>query len=133
MREVFTVFEIPANTPRSNPAYTDVELEGDRLERVSYLIPTGWHGLAGFAVYHGIEQIYPERSGEWVSGDGIYRECVLRWRMPERRLKLRLRGYNADELYPHKVFIWFTTSDLEEDKLSAIADSIGRVLRWIGL
>jgi len=131
--DFFTVVRIPAGTPRDRALEVDVEIEGDRLDCVAYLIPTGWHALAGFAINYGIEQLYPHRRGEWVTGDGLYREVRLNWRMPERRLRLTVKAYNEDSVYEHKLFIWFTTSDVEEDRLGWLVETLARIARWIGL
>jgi hypothetical protein len=133
MQDFFVILEIPANTNPDNPVSVDVEIEGDELRRIAYFIPPGWHGLAGFAVYYGIEQIYPDRRGEWISGDSVYKEVELKWQMPSRKTIITIFGYNTDNVYPHKVFIWFTTIDKAEDKTSHISSMLERVLEWLGL
>jgi hypothetical protein len=133
MQDFFIVFEIPANTSADNPVSVDVLVEGDELRRIAYLIPPGWHGLACFALYYGVEQIYPDRRGEWVSGDNVYKEVELRWKMPERKTILSILGYNTDSVYPHKVFIWLSTIDFEEDKVSWISSMLERISEWLGL
>ncbi len=133
MRDYFYIVEIPANTSADNPLTVDCPVEGDELRRIAYLIPPGWHALAGFAVYFGIEQIYPERKGEWVTGDNVYRQVELRWKMPARRLLLNVQAYNNDGQYPHKLFIWFSTIDFEEDKLTYISSMLERIMEWLGL
>ena len=133
MQDFFVVFEIPANTDVNSPVSVDVEIEGDELRRIAYLIPPGWHGLAGFAVYYGIEQIYPDRSGEWITGDSVYKEVELKWKMPSSKTILSVYGYNTDGLYPHKVFIWLSTIYLEEDKASYISSMMERFMTWLGL
>jgi hypothetical protein len=133
MQDFFVVLEIPANTSLDNPISVDVLIEGDELRRIAYLIPPGWHALAGFAVYYGIEQIYPDRRGEWISGDSVYKEVELKWLMPSRKTILTIFGYNTDNTYPHKVFIWFSTIDKEEDKASYISSLLERISEWLGL
>jgi hypothetical protein len=133
MQDFFVIVEIPANTSPDAPISVDVLIEGDELRRVAYLIPPGWHGLAGFALYYGVEQIYPDRRGEWVTGDNVYKEVELKWRMPERKTILSILGYNTDSVYPHKVFIWLSTIDFEEDKVSWISSVLERISEWLGL
>jgi hypothetical protein len=133
MQDFFVVLEIPANTSADDPVSVDVLIEGDELRRLAYLIPSGWHALAGFAVYYGIEQIYPDRRGEWISGDSVYKEVELKWQMPSRKTILTIFGYNTDSTYPHKVFIWFSTIDKEEDKTSYIGSLLERISEWLGL
>jgi len=133
MQDFFVVLEIPANTSPDNPVSADVLIEGYELRRIAYLIPPGWHGLAGFALYYGVEQIYPDRRGEWISGDNVYKEVELRWKMPERKTILSILGYNTDSTYPHKVFIWLSTIDFEEDKVSWISSILERITEWLGL
>jgi hypothetical protein len=133
MQDFFAVVEIPANTSMDRPISVDVLIEGDELRRIAYLIPPGWHALAGFAVYYGIEQIYPDRRGDWITGDNVYKEVELKWKMPSRKTILTISGYNTDELYPHKVFIWFSTIDYEEDKVSWISSLLERITEWLGL
>jgi hypothetical protein len=46
--------------------------------------------LAGFAVYYGIEQIYPDRRGEWISGDSVYKEVELGMHAEFRKAKFEV-------------------------------------------
>jgi hypothetical protein len=133
MQDFFVIVEIPANTSPDAPMSADVLIEGDELRSIAYLLPPGWHALAGFAVYYGIEQIYPDRSGEWITGDNIYRNVEIKWRMPARRITLTVKCFNVDSQYNHKVFIWFSTIDREEDKTSYISGLLERISKWLGL
>jgi hypothetical protein len=133
MQDFFVIVEIPANTSPDAPISVDIEVEGDELRRIAYLIPPGWHALAGFAVYYGIEQIYPDRRGEWITGDSVYKEVEVKWLMPSRKTILTVFGYNTDNTYPHKVFIWFSTIDKEEDKPSYVSSMLERIIEWLGI
>jgi len=111
--DYFVKLEIPANTKEDAPKEVNVEVEGFRLEEVAYLIPPGWCALAHFAVFYGIRQIYPEEAGTWVTGDGLYRAVPIRWRLPEPKTVLTLKGWNQDDTYKHTVYLWLTTQPEE--------------------
>jgi len=134
MVEYFAKLTIPANTPADNPAIVEVEVEGDVLAELAYLIPPGWTALAHFAVFYGIKQIYPVEAGTWVTGDNLYRPVALRWHLPESPAKLTIKGYNQDDTYPHTVYLWLLTKP-EEEALPwrILADFVKILKRLMGI
>lgn len=130
MPEYFRKLTIPANTPENKPVGIDIEVEGEVLSEIAYLIPPGWCALAHFALFYGIEQIYPEELGTWITGDNVFRVVPLKWNMPEWRTKISIRGWNEDDTYEHSVFVWLLTATKEEARpWEALID----FMRWMKL
>jgi len=132
--EYFTKLTIPKNTPSDNPATKTIEIEGEVLAEIAFLIPPGWTALAHFAVFYGIKQIYPAELGTWVTGDNLYRHVPLRWRLPEPNTTLTIKGYNQDDTYPHTVYLWLLTKP-EEEALPwrILADFVEILKRLMGI
>ena len=116
MAEYFYAITVAPNTPMDNPAELAVTVEGEVLERLAYVIPSGAKNLLRFAVFYGIRQIYPEVEGEWVGVQTPYHEVPLRWPMPEKHIVLTVKACNLDTVYPHTLYIWFSTASEEEAK-----------------
>jgi len=134
MGDYFTKLTIPANTPAEKPAEKTIEVEGDVLAEIAYLIPPGWTALAHFAVYYGIRQIYPEEAGTWITGDNLYRPVPIRWILPESPCKLTVKGYNQDDTYDHTVYVWLLTKPEEEVwPLRILVDFVKILKRLIGI
>jgi len=126
--------EIPASTPEAAPVEKTVEIEGEILDEIAYLIPPGWSGLARFALFYGIKQIYPEPEQEWVTGDDLYRPVPLKWPMPEPKTELTLKGWNEDATYPHTVYVWLLTKPEPEARpWKILADFVAILKRLMGL
>jgi len=134
MGDYFAKLKIPANTPVDKPVTADVEVEGEVLAELAYLIPPGWSALAHFAIFYGIKQIYPAEAGTWVTGDDLYRSVPLRWRLPESPVNLTIKGYNEDDTYPHTVYLWLLTKP-EEEALPwrILADFVKILKRLMGI
>jgi len=134
MGDYFTKLTIPANTPEDQPAVTTVEVEGEVLDELAYLIPPGWSALAYFSLFYGIKQIYPYEAGTWVTGDNLYRQVPIKWRLPESPCKLTLKGYNEDDTYPHTVYMWLLTTTIEEARpWQVLIDFVAIFKRLLGL
>jgi len=134
MGDYFIKLRIPANTPLAKPAETTVEIEGEVLAELAYLIPPGWAAVAHFAILYGIKQIYPEEDGTWVTGDDLYRVVPLKWPLPEPKTKLTIKGYNESIDYPHTVYLWFLTKPEEEARPWRIISDFVKILkRLMGL
>jgi len=111
-----------------------VEIEGEVLAEIAFLIPPGWQGLAGFAIFYGIRQIYPDPDYDWVTGDNVYRPVPLNWSLPESPCKLTVKGYNKDETYNHAVFLWLRTEKMEAARpWQIIADFVKILKKLMGL
>jgi len=134
MGDYFVSLTIPANTPEASPATKDVEIEGEILSEIAYLVPPGWCALAHFAVFYGIKQIYPEEEGTWVTGDDLYRPVPVKWRLPESPCKVTIKGWNEDDTYPHTLYLWLLTAPEEEARpWKIIADFVVILKRLMGL
>jgi len=134
MGDYFTKLKIPANTPLDKPAETTVEIEGDVLDELAYLIPPGWSGMAHFSIFYGIKQVYPEETDTWVTGDDLYRVVPIRWTLPESPCKLTVKGYSAGATYDHTVYLWLLTKPEEEVwPLRILADFVKILKRLMGI
>jgi len=134
MGEYFTWLTIPAGTSQENPATKTIEVEGEVLSEIAYLIPAGWCALAYFSIFYGIKQIYPAELGTWVTGDNLFRPVPLRWKLPESPVRLTVKGYNQDHAYPHTVYLWLLTKP-EEEALPwrILADFVKILKRLMGI
>jgi len=134
MGDYFVSLIIPANTPEPSPATKDIEIEGEVLSEIAYLIPPGWCALAHFALFYGIHQIYPEQLGTWVTGDDLYRSVPLKWPLPESPVKITIKAWNEDDTYEHSVYLWLLTAPEEEAKpWKTILDFVAILKRLIGI
>jgi len=132
--DYFTSLNIPAKTPKTAPVEKDIEIEGEILSELAYLIPPGWCALAHFSIFYGIKQIYPEEKDTWVTGDDVYRPVPIRWTLPESPCKLTIKGYNQDDTYAHTVYLWLLTAPIEEAKpWRIIADFVAILKRLLGI
>jgi len=113
--------KIPENTPETSPVVEEVEVEGAVLTRLGVLIPPGHCGLARLALAYGIRQIYPTLKGDWLRGDDETVEAVLNWRLPETPCRLRLIGWNEDEVYPHMFIVRLEVAESLEEAFPAYA------------
>jgi len=134
MGDYFMWLEIPANTPETAPVEKTVEIEGEILSEIAYLIPPGWAALARFALFYGIKQIYPMPGLEWVTGDDLYRSIPLKWPLPERKVRITIKGWNEDDTYPHSVYLWLLTQPEPEARpWKILADFVAILKRLMGL
>jgi len=134
MGDYFFKLTIPANTPEDQPAVTTVEVEGEVLDELAYLIPRGWSALAHFSLFYGIKQIYPKEPGTWVTGDRLYRQVPIKWRLPESPCKLTLKGYNEDDTYPHTIYMWLLLTTIAEARpWQVLIDFVAILKRLLGL
>jgi len=134
MGEYFIKLTIPANTPSDKPVETTIQVEGEVLTEIAYLIPPGWAALAHFAFYYGIKQFYPEPEGLWITGDNMYREVMVKWTLPESPCKLTIKGWNEDDTFEHTVYIWLLTEvEVEAKPWRTLIDFIKAFKRLVGM
>ena len=135
MEEYFVALAVPANTPQSSPTSKELEVEGDYVYEIAYLIPPGHMALTGFRVYYGHLQLLPRNRDEWVRGDDVYRSVLVRWRLGSRRVKLTFKAFNNDDTYEHAFYIWVVTADEDEvlpwRKLERALSPVARFLRRV--
>jgi len=132
MDEYFIVVDVPKNTPESSPITKYIDLEGDYVYEISYLIPPGHLGLTGFQIYYGDLQLLPKNKGEWVRGDNVYRSVRVRWSFRSRRFRLTIKAYNNDDTYDHGFYFWIVTANRNEvmwyERLERIMSYLIRLL-----
>jgi len=135
MGEYFIKLTIPANTPSDKPAETTIQVEGEILKEIAYLIPPGWYALAHFALFYGIKQVYPELEGQWMTGNDQFRVVHLNWKLPEYPCKLTVKGYNEDDTYEHKLYISLLTVERVEEARpwQLLADFVKSFKRLVGI
>jgi len=134
MGEYFTWLTIPANTSIDNPVTKTIEVEGEVLSEIAYLIPSGWAALAHFSICYGIKQIYPYIQGTWVTGDNLFRQVPIKWTLPETPCRLVIKGYNQDDTYPHTLYLWLLIKPEEEVwPLNILVDFVRILKRLLGI
>ena len=134
MGDYFTWLTIPHKNAEPGEAQRDIEIEGEILSEIAYLIPSGCCALASWALFYGIKQIYPEPEGEWVTGDDLYKPVPLKWPMPESKVKLTIKGLNLDDVYPHTIYLWLLTAPEEEARpWKIIADFVAILKKLMGV
>ena len=134
MEEYFKVITVPANTPQTSPKRERIEVEGDYVYEVAYLIPSGHVGLTGLRLKYGDYQLLPRNVGEWVRGDDVYRSVKVRWYFRSPKPLLTIEAYNEDDTYDHSFYIWIVTARRDEvlwyERLERLLASIARL--WWG-
>jgi len=127
--------EVPANTPETSPVYKTVEVEGAVLDTIHFLIPDGHVGLARLAVLYGIKQIFPFQTGTWLRGNAESFSLRLKWRLPEPKTTLTLKGWNEDDTYKHTFYLRIEVAEeLEEARpWRVIADFVAIIRKLIGV
>jgi len=131
MTDYFVSMTIPADTPVTSPVKLEVTLEGEVLNEIAYLIPPGWCALAHFRLMYGEKQVYPYEPDTWVTGDDLFHRAPLRWRIPGKRDKVRLEGYNEDDTYDHAVYVWLTVEREAEVRMAkAVREGLKEVVEF---
>ena len=134
MGDYFIPVTVPANTPENAPVETEVEVTGDILTEIAYFFPVGPSCMVRFAVFYGIEQIYPAKGSPWVAGDFLYRSTPVNWRMPEKRLTLTIKAVSPNTQFQHTFYVWLHTEWIEEARpLEPIIEFINNFKKWLGL
>jgi len=120
--------KIPLKTEETSPVEKEVEVEGEIIDMIQIVIPWGHGGLAGLAIFYGLEQIAPRPTGTWFRGN----DQVIEWRelftIPERKAKLILKGYNDDDSYPHTFIVRFV---VHKRRVAMIHEVIERLINWL--
>jgi len=127
--------EIPADTPEDSPVEVTETIEGAVLDKIHFLIPVGHAALARMAIFYGIEQVFPERAGTWLRGDGETFTVRLNWPLPEPKTKLTFRGWNEDDTNPHTFYMRLEVAkEVEEARpWRIVADFVAVLKRLIGI
>jgi len=95
---------------------------------IQIVIPWGHGGLAGLAIFYGLEQIAPRPTGTWFKGN----DQVIEWKelftIPERKAKFKLVGYNDDDSYSHTFIVRFV---VHKRRVAMIHEIIERLISWL--
>lgn len=97
----FTV-TIPADTPKSAPATTDLSIDNWDLEMLDLEVPPGPAGLMGFYVANNGVQWIPQGDGEWLVWDDVQKS----WPFTDQpnASGWQIVGYNTGA-YDHDVIV----------------------------
>src|SRR2546427_11360384 len=111
--QAFTV-TIPAGTPAAVPQVTNLTMPARIVERVEVVVPSGWNGLAGFALGAAGQPVIPYNRGAWIVASGE----TLAWDLADQISSgaWQLFGYNTG-LFAHTLQIRFLLS-LVSDQLA---------------
>jgi hypothetical protein len=60
---------VPAGTAVASPLTFVLPLPASVIRSIDVIVPPGPHGLVGFAIYYGSDQMAPARQGSWVIVD----------------------------------------------------------------
>jgi len=132
--DYFIPLEVPANTPKDSPVTKTIEIEGEVLGEIAYYFPLGPSFMVSFAVFYGIEQIYPEPEGEWVAGDGMYRRVPVGWTLPESPCKITIKAVSPNTSYDHTIYIWLLTRlEVELRPWQILTDFVETLEELLGL
>ena len=136
MEEYFLTISVPANTSSSSPVEEEIEVEGDYVYEVAYLIPSGHVALTGLRIFYGDLQLLPRNRDEWVKGDNVYRSVKVRWNFRSRKIELTFRAYNEDDTYDHTFYVWIVTADRSEvlmfERLERLLSAFVAFIRRLG-
>jgi len=109
-------FEIPADTPKDKPKEHKLLVKDPVIFMTLVTIPPGHVGLTGLQITYGLEMISPTRTKriydeieewieEWITGDAEIVTDYPYYELPELPCWITLRGYNTDEVNPHKFIV----------------------------
>lgn len=99
----FTV-TIPAGTPKTAPAVTDVSFPPFVVAGVRILVPPGPNGVMGFQVLSGGQQFLPWNLGEFLVTSNE-RLIFVADQWPDTG-SWQIAGYNTGQ-YPHTIYVTF--------------------------
>ena len=100
-----TSVTVPANTPRTAPVTTTMELTAGWLSEMRIGFPAGCAGLAGVRVRRFDHQILPLTMGEWLEYDNIFFRCPLWEDLRDEPAEVILELYNDDDTFVHTIAI----------------------------
>lgn len=104
----------PATTAKENAVTTELKLCEGVIVKVWMLHPEGCHGLAYAAIFHEGSQLYPINPEEGYHGNDVPMEWADNFQLRAPAL-LKLKTWNLDDTYEHKVFVRVTLLRPEED------------------
>jgi len=90
-----------------NATYTDIVMEKGFVSHVQIRFPTGPAGLLHIQIWDSTSQLWPGTADQWFSGDNEVIEFNTEFDVEfvDPDYKLRIKGYNEDDAYPHSVLV----------------------------
>ena len=111
------------------------EIEGNYITHVRVRFPPGPMGLLKVAFYYGIKQIFPYQEGTWIQGDNEIIEWDEWWKLPERKITLKIKAKNEDDTYSHTFYVQLVTKysyeTLPELIVKSFISILKRLLGWV--
>ena len=101
---------IPAGTPKTAPVQVNTRFPARRVDEITWMIPPGPSGLAGWRITMGGVQVIPANLGGWIVRDGHYSGTALS-KLPTSGA-WDVTGYNTGK-YPHTFYVTFLVALLE--------------------
>lgn len=101
---------IPAGTTQAAPLVVPTRFPARRVDEITWMIPPGPSGLAGWRITMGGVQVVPANLGGWIVRDGHYSGAALA-KLPTSGA-WDVTGYNTGK-YPHTFYVTFLVAVLE--------------------
>jgi len=129
------IYSRKITTDASSEKETTIEIEGDYITYVRIRFPPGPTGLLKVAFFYGIKQIFPWEEGTWFYGDDEIIEWPEFWKMPERKINLKIKTVNDDDTYSHDVYVVLVTMYKHQlvftQLVSSIVSAIKRLFGFV--
>ena len=95
---------VPAGTPKTAPLVQGTVLPARHITSISWTVPPGPSGLAGWRITMGGVQVIPVNPGAWIIRDGYYQGAALA-KLPTSGA-WDITGYNTGT-FPHTIYVTF--------------------------
>jgi len=105
---------IPAQTPVTAPIEQDIPVVAGNLERCWIGFPRGCAGLVHAQLWRAGTILVPFRSEESLAWDDYLFDMPIRLLIVDEPRILRLRAWNDDDSYAHRVFVMLSVIPLPE-------------------
>ena len=105
--DYWLVKSTPANTAKADALEEDVKLTEGTVVQVWMLHPEGCHGLAYAAIFEGGHQRWPHNPEDAYHGNDVPLVLEDDYELKAPAL-LKLKTWNLDDTYAHKVYIRIT-------------------------
>lgn len=119
---------IPKNTTEAAPVTQMLKVAHGIITWVSVLFPPGCARLAHCVILHHEHQIFPSTEGMDLAGDTFPIEWDEYYECYQPPYELKLKAWNEDDTYPHKITIRVAILPRRGIIATAVADTIKSVL-----
>lgn len=119
------ILTIPANTDKTSPVETNVNVLPGTVNKVYILFPPGCNGLAHIEIYNKNRKVWPTSPDESFYGDTFPFDWEEDYLVDELPYVLTLRGWNLDNLYEHNVVVRFSILTGQEGWLQYFQHLVG--------